>query len=324
MTIALQYERELNNYKRKWKEIRDLQKKGRTSNKLIHHLDIERNKIHRELRRLAVQIEKTSQDVDLDILINEKSLAEYGLNEFYIENKSTINTSDPALFSVLEYYVFEDNKRRIATKVEIDEMEVIIPFGIEEGWHLFDHDLFTTRLPDNTERRRRAKKVSEGHIEGVKYCEIYDSETFHRGKNFFGIAFPQKMLHKVLLFMREHRNDISIEKDRFDENILISDFREIVKEDIEFILEYEPGEQESHEYLLERYRRTLQNHYLKGKKMEQYVDFLNKEVFKVLEIIKEEGIKREIDRELDIEEQIEREYPISQEVSKEGFGKRQR
>ena len=132
------------------------------------------------------------------------------------------------------------------------------------------------------------------------------------------------MLDKVLLFMREHRNEISIEKDRFDENILISDFKEIVKEDIEYILEYELGEQESYEYLLERYRKILQDYYLKGKKMEQYVDFLNKEVFKVLDIVKEEGIKREIDKELDIEEQIEHEYPISKEVSKEGFGKRRR
>jgi|GEM_PF-5451888 len=313
------YEKKLGEYKRSWREIRDLERKGDASEKLIHALDQKRDDIHKELRAIALEIGKNEGDVDLDILANEENLREYGLPEFSIKRISDYKKSNPINTNsgiTLQYTDKEGNIHFPRTIDEVSDTDVFIAFGVEPTWHLFDNQGFFQKFPDDLERRRRAKTIAD-EFPDVLELEIYDQESFHRGLNFFGIAIPNSKFEKVLAFMREHRKEISISEKYFDQKEFAEDFETIVRQDMEEILVYEPGKHDDHKYLVQRYLENLP-FYLQGKNDEVYMkiaDNICKETLKKIEI-------DEIDKELQKEEELAEKYPISHEPKQGGVGRK--
>ncbi|MFH0857491.1 MAG: hypothetical protein V1848_01955 [Candidatus Magasanikbacteria bacterium] len=310
------YQQKLGEYKKSWREIRTLERKGDVSLEYIHVLDQERDAIHKELRVIAPRIGKNEGDVDLDILANEENLREYGLPEFSIKRISDYNKSNSINFNsgISVEFTDKDGKKHLGS--ELSGVDVFIAFGVQPTWHLFDHQSFFQKFPDDLERRRRAKTIADGFSD-VLELEIYDQESFHRGMNFFGIAIPNDKFEKVLAFMRENRKEISIDERYFDRTRLDEDFEVIVRQDMEEILAYEPGKHEDHKYLVERYLDTLPL-YLSGKEAQAYLetaDTICKETLRRIET-------DEIDRELQKEEKLAEQYPVSHEPKQEGFGRK--
>ncbi|MBU0660988.1 hypothetical protein KKG22_02290 [Patescibacteria group bacterium] len=319
MSIEEQYKEKLKEYKRKWKEVRDLQKDPHATPRLIHAIDTERDEIHRQLRKLGEDLGKNSQDVNFDILAMERNLSEYQLPGFILMKATEyeLNMAVPADRRYRRAFIVEGKQ---VSEEFMKQYEGFIPFGTEESWHLFDGEGGTFfRAPDNIERRKRAHKLAE-QMEGAFFCELYDQDTFHRGQRFFGIAFSSKNLEQILSFIREHRADISIEKEYFSEEQLLQDFQDIVREDIQYILDSDFEEHGEYEYHLKRYQDTLNQYFLPGVRNERYRELVVDYVQKGLK----EAMKKEIDKELErVEQQIERSYPeLSQLPKREGMGRR--
>lgn len=248
------YNRLIGDYRRKLREVRDAEKGGENRS-WIEFLDKERDDIHNELRRLGVEIGKSSQDITLDILQSEKDLAQYKLPEFKILRTS--KAMDKITWvSVIDG---EGGSRQIFTSADEypEKISAFIPFGEQESWHLFDSENYSSRQPDEKERRRRIAKVISLMKGRVRAVEIYSGETFHRGTTLFGVACSSNDVEPLLTVMRNHRSEISIDKKFFDAQRIDEDVRDMAKEDLENILQREPDEYESRSYLIERLGKHL-------------------------------------------------------------------
>ena len=254
------YQALLGEYRRVWVKVKALERRF-ADPRIILEQDEQRNKIHFELKKLANLLGKTSQDVDIDILINEKSLAEYKLPEFKIINlKELYFELDNAAVSRVtggNLLHSELNEQTKINKEVLEDQFLFIPFGEEIAWHLFDHGDFLHREADNLEKRRRALALVAATPVGFQ-TEIRSFETFHRGINLFGVAFDKGDLFKIITALRENREAVSIAPEYLDEAVIEQDFLVILQDDIENIKSYvDPkNKEESLKYLLKTYRRN--------------------------------------------------------------------
>jgi hypothetical protein len=255
----VEYNRIIGLYRQVWAKIRSLQK--RQAEKEVRFAeDKRRDALHKQLRVLAAKIGKTSQDVDIDILISEKDLSEYQIPEFRLLRIESSGLVNPEIIkldggNVLEPY---RNKKTLIPKNELSAtgLDLFIPFGEERSWHLFDQDVFFEREPDNLEKRRRALSVVGGNL-GASFVEVSSSESFHNKIKLFGIAFSSKDFDILINYLSTNRAEISIAKEFLNPEQVRKDFKEIIENNVDYIAAYDNGEFESNEYLLKRYLRVL-------------------------------------------------------------------
>jgi hypothetical protein len=280
----------------------------------LDFLDKERNKIHNELRNLARLLGKGTHEITLDILEHEGNLLEYNLPEFQV-----INTN--ASFDEINHVEIlnESNElKRISPKYKNfrgnelpEDISVFIPFGQQEFWHLSDNFGFPVRQRNELELRRRINKIiklaKDKGEENVKMIEIFNSETFHRGTLLYGIAFAPKSLGILLDVISDNRSEVSISGEYINKEQISKDAVKIIKEDIDKLLSEEPGEYESYEYLVERYKEMVL-----GSNSMNISEKESSEIEEVFKEAKEKAIyldqKKELNRELRKGDELADEY----------------
>ena len=255
------YQELLQEYRRVWNKVKQLQR-FQAEQFLIQEQDALRDQIHNELRKLAQNLGKSNQDVDIDILVNEKDLAEFELPEFKVMNLKNLcfELDKPVVSRVIGANVLHPDQNEI-TKAEKEELfedtSLFIPFGEEIAWHLFDHGEFLHREADNLERRRRAIALTVLTPAAVM-TEVRSFETFHRGINLFGVVFNKQDFNTIITTLRTNREAVSIAPEYFVAEDVERDFELILQDDLENIKVYHDPKykEETLSYLLEQYRRN--------------------------------------------------------------------
>jgi len=244
----------IDHYRSVWNEARKADR-NRESGLVMNYLDRERDQIHDKIRQLAPQIGKTEADIALDILESERELSKYQLPEFKVLRTNRVLEKK----AEISYKDLNGNKIYIFQKETPKEIAAFIPFGQQEFWHLFDEEGYTLRQPDEKERRRRIARLVELMKGQVFAVEIFSSETFHRATTLFGVACSPDLLEKLFTVMREHRQEISIERRFFNADIVRDDFKEMLQEDINYIMSRKPSQQETKVYLIDRLADFIKN-----------------------------------------------------------------
>lgn len=307
----------------------------RASKRLMRHradiiaLDAERDRIHNELRRIAPEIQKTRQDVDIDILTNEKDLAGHDIPEFKLL-KTANSGLDRAQYCKLEGGDIlnpQKNKQTYIKEEDLDKtgVELFIPFGEETSWHLYDGWAFYDREPDNLERRRRALSVVEQNP-GASFVEICSFETFHRGIKLFGVGFPGQNLDALVTFLTIHRKEISISKEFLDETKIREDFIKMVESEIADIHanadDYDGPENES--YLLDRYScyRIDRAPYIDDELKKELLGMLEIKITEAKEREFKQRVEKEVEGKLSEDDDLEEQSRDSQRPLRESMTKR--
>ncbi len=290
------YVKLIDDYHRAWSEVRKAEKKGEESG-YIKFLDIERNGIHNELRRVGELIGKDSQDITLDILESERNLSEYDLSEFKVFR------TEHALSKISNIKITQSSGEVLKMTLSDDlpeNVKAFIPFGKQEFWHLFDYEDYAARHPEELERRRRMHRAIALMKGDAQAIEIHSRETFHRGVTLFGVACSPQRLETLLRTIKEHRTEISIDKKFFDPERVRGDMRQMLQEDLDYILNREPDEHETKTYLVKRLGESLlsnKNFLAEDRKeIEMIIDKARERAERI-----EEGIQSELDGERAVE-----------------------
>lgn len=305
MDLYEEYDGLIEKYRQKMQELRKAERKHEPDD-VINFIDKEKNLIHKQLRAIAPKIRKTAEDISLDILSSERNLSEYQLPEFKV-----VRTND-AMPEITNIFQQDENREYIPFRKEekerIFKTTAFIPFGQQELWHLSDEEGYPMRQPTELECRRRIAKLTALMNNQITPVEIYSYQSFHTGTILFGVAFDPAILDQLLATMYEHRPEISIDKQFFNKKQIEDDMLQMIKEDIEHVLDMEPSLNERKEYILERlkseWRRNL-----------NFSTELIEKTNNIFEQAKKEG--RELERTQAEEEKENRDMKIFDKVSQQ-------
>lgn len=214
----------LDEYSQLLKEYQELNRKHRalgkrlglegTSEK-IQALDVHRHDVHKNLIELARKLEKTKNDVLIDIIRGENSLAEYGLPEFSILKSSELTIYEGEVgkghrghFNVdlgtqhPKERTREEERYGMATwvyekpgdffgKDEILLVFCITPINIEG----------TQEPSDYMERMKRAEALSK--VVNGKFFKAEDSNYHDTSAEIVGVLIPKENIEHVASIIRD-------------------------------------------------------------------------------------------------------------------------
>lgn len=289
------YNNYLIRYRKLLQQVRNLDSRAgvniRLKNKLLV-LDAKRDALHIEMKKFAASIGKTSEDVDLDILLGDNGLKEFKMPEFKISKiQSLLENIRKATISELEYDTDnEDFSKKQKLEKDFYQDYLFIPFIEEQSWHLYKEEPSFDIMPDGLEKRRRLNYLKEKFPE-IVVAEIFLPETFHRKTRIYGAIFHKKQFERLVHFLVENRSKVSIDKENFNKEILFEDWKKILKLKIKEILNCKLNEGESYSNLLKRFKENI--NYLDLS--DEYKNIAHKILDDEIEM---ERVNREVNQEL--------------------------
>ncbi|PIR76807.1 MAG: hypothetical protein COU32_00140 [Candidatus Magasanikbacteria bacterium CG10_big_fil_rev_8_21_14_0_10_42_10] len=313
-----EYDDLISQYQIKLQELRVAERRRRDQS-IILFLDKERNAIHNKLRKLGLSIGKSSQDIMLDILASEGDLSEYQLPEFKVLRTAR------AMNKIDLIFVMDDKggpKETITYQAlshyELPKhLESFIPFGEQENWHLFDNQGYTFHSPDEEERKTRMHRLIDMSSGSLQEVEIISYDSFHNATTLFGVACSADDLEKIFSIIREHRTEISISRDFFDNEKIKEDFLRILEKDLNYILERDLDEHETYGYLVKRLKEyVIHNVPMDAKMAEKVNDLFESYIEKAVYIDRKKEVDIETSAEMDLIDETERKYPKESQLPK--------
>ena len=312
MDLQKEYDDLISQYQTKMRELRVAEKRRRDRS-VILFLDRERDVIHNKLRKLGLQIGKDSQDIMLDILASDNDLSEYQLPEF-----RALRTNKA--MEKIDFVFLLDDSGNIQKRFRGNDLYykhifpadlgVFIPFGEQENWHLFDCEGYTFHFPDEEERKNRMNRLIAMAGGALQSIEIISYTSFHNATTLFGVACSVENLERVFAVMREHRLEVSISKDFFDKEKINENFFKMLEKDLNYILERELDNYETHKNLVIRLKEYIVWKIPMDSELAKKVnDFFEDYVEKAKYVDTKERVDKEIAPEMELLERSERDYP---------------
>jgi hypothetical protein len=250
------YQKLLDRYRRQISIVRQLSRRTETNLNLANRLfiaDEKRNAIHQELKNAGILLGKTVGDVNIDILLLDDDLREYGLPEFKMIHLKTLAETALKKMIVRKVDFANDGLMNLVGEEIPDSDKLFIPFVNEESWHLYDYDQSFDKEPTALERRRRLKRLASDSKD-VTMAQVELPETFHRHQQLIGALMNVANYEKVLNKIFTKRKEMSIAPRFMNETQIAKDWEHIVRDKIKEIFAYDLSTNESYEYLLRRYQ----------------------------------------------------------------------
>lgn len=223
--ILAEYSRLMAEYKSQTEKVRKLEQK-RTKKGAdqaldfdIQETDKERHQTHLRLIDLARNLDKTKDDVLVDIIRWENSLKEFGLPEFSILKSSDIVDTE-GFHSAIQFNIDEDSGKP-STPLPLDkpfddyefgketydgeakrvlsESEILIVFSINPIEGYGDEEV---KPEDYEKREKRAEALAE-EVEG-EYFDNYQGGYHGTSAHIIGVVIPKTSLEKVAGVIRDN------------------------------------------------------------------------------------------------------------------------
>ena len=229
----------LYDYNAKFSELKKLERRfpgGRRDPEILTHaqiIDAERHELHLKLLKLGEQLGKNRNDVWIDVLRKQGTLAGYDLPEFAILKASDfggplddinfdLKKNEPGPLREIREIVGRGKGYKSDEKIETDE--VFIVFGVAPIEHNFgpeeDYDGSVDIMgpPDFGIRIRRAEALAE--ISGGRFLQTLDNYPHESSMKIVGVIIPKERLEKTAAVIRANPKQLRIGEEFYSEEEL--------------------------------------------------------------------------------------------------------